>query len=410
VLSYDRGNKKRSTRVDVMSRLRTGDWVEVRSKEEILRTLDNQGRLDGMPFMPQMFQYCGQRLKVFHRAHKTCDTIAYNWNSPGRKLRDGIHLNLRCDGKAYGGCQAACLIYWKEAWLNPVDDGRRREAPRVAHAGCSEADVKRATRVDQERREPRYFCQATEVLNFTTPLPWWDARQYVEDYTSGNASLVRILRGFVYVGYHYGSLAFKQRYGGPARWLYDRFQALWGGLPYPRRRGTLREGEPGPVVELNLQPGDFVKVKSYAEILATINSKNRHRGMAFDGELVPYCGRTLRVRTRVEKFIDEQTGHLKRMKTPAVILEGAFCRSRYSNHRMFCPRSIFAWWREVWLERVPVDAQRNASDVNNTNSAHGLTREEFRDRIFNAPVTSKSGSRKEPATATASTALGRSSA
>jgi hypothetical protein len=98
------------------------------------------------------------------------------------------------------------------------------------------------------------------------------------------------------------------------------------------------------------------------------------------------------------------------MKTPAVILEGAFCRSRYSNHRMFCPRSIFAWWREVWLERVPVDAQRNASDVNNTNSAHGLTREEFRDRIFNAPVTSKSGSRKEPATATASTALGRSSA
>jgi hypothetical protein len=40
------------------------------------------------------------------------------------------------------------------------------------------------------------------------------------------------------------------------------------------------------------------------------------------------------------------------MKTPAVILEGVWCRSRYSNHRMFCPRSIYSWWREEWLERI----------------------------------------------------------
>jgi hypothetical protein len=38
---------------------RAGDWVEVRSKEEILRTLDKSARLDGLPFMPQMFNYCG---------------------------------------------------------------------------------------------------------------------------------------------------------------------------------------------------------------------------------------------------------------------------------------------------------------------------------------------------------------
>lgn len=78
--------------------------------------------------------------------------------------------------------------------------------------------------------------------------------------------------------------------------------------------------------------------------------------MAFDGEMMPYCGRVLRVRSRVENFIDEKTGYLQRMKTPAVILEGAICRGRYSNHRMFCPRAIFSWWREIWLERISVDA------------------------------------------------------
>jgi len=342
-----------------MSKLRAGDWVEVLRKEEILTTLDATGRLDGLPFMPQMFQYCGQRFKVFQRAHKTCDTIVYNWDSPGRKLPDGIHLNLRCDGKAYGGCQAACLIYWKEAWLKPVDEGERPEAPGAAGTGCSEEDVERATRVDEPKLggQPRYACQATELLNFTTPLPWWDARQYVEDYTSGNATLGRMLRGFLYVGYFYGTLAFSRRFGEPARWLYDRFQALWGGLPYPRHRGSIPAGQPAPIATLNLQPADFVKVKSYEEILATLDTNNKNRGMSFDGEMMPYCGRTYRVRGRVEKFIDEKTGYMKQMKTPAVILEGAYCRARYSNHRMFCPRAIFSWWREIWLERVPASAQ-----------------------------------------------------
>ena len=69
--------------------------------------------------MPQMFEYCGKRFRVFKRAHKTCDTV-----NPvaGRRVPGGIHLDLRCDGKAYGGCQAACLIFWKEAWLKSLNE------------------------------------------------------------------------------------------------------------------------------------------------------------------------------------------------------------------------------------------------------------------------------------------------
>ena len=44
-------------------KLTVGDFVEVRSKEEILATLDSSGRLDGLPFMPQMFKYCGRRFQ-----------------------------------------------------------------------------------------------------------------------------------------------------------------------------------------------------------------------------------------------------------------------------------------------------------------------------------------------------------
>lgn len=348
-----------------MSKFKAGDWVEVRSRDEILATLDNKGRLEGLPFMPQMFRYCGKRFAVFQRAHKTCDTIAYNWDSPGRKLPGGIHLNLRCDGKAYGGCQAACLIFWKDAWLKPAVGEAAGKAAFVSGAGCTEASVLKATRADDPAQSgtPRYSCQATELLNFTSPLPWWDARQYLEDYISGNATLSRIARGFVFVGYFYGTLAFSRKLGAPARWLYDRFQTLWGGLPYPRHRGALPSGQLAPKATLDLQAGDLVRVKPYKDILATLDTDNKNRGMSFDGEMMPYCGRVLRVRGRVERFIDEKTGYLKRMKTPAVILEGAICRGRYSNHRMFCPRGIYSWWREIWLERVPAEARDTVAEA-----------------------------------------------
>src|SRR5271163_1479807 len=100
--------------------LKAGDWVEVCSKEEILRTLDGNGQLDGMPFMPEMFAFCGKQFKVYKRAHKTCDTV---FPVRGRRVDRAVHLETRCDGSAHGGCQATCLIFWKEVWLKPISPG-----------------------------------------------------------------------------------------------------------------------------------------------------------------------------------------------------------------------------------------------------------------------------------------------
>ena len=283
-----------------MTKLSAGDWVEVRSKDEILRTLDAKGRLDGLPFMPQMFRYCGKRFQVYKRAHKTCDTIAIKWDYPGRSLPDGIHLNLRCDGGDYGGCQAACLIFWKEQWLKPIDAsaGNVKPAP-VANGtgdaartnGCTEDDVRVATKAPDLKpgEETVYVCQATRLLDYTKPLAWWDLRQYWQDYTSGNASLGRIARGTLYACVYYGTLAFSRRAGGPSRWVYDRIQALWGGLPFPRHRGKLPAGSLAPLENLNLQPGELVRVKPYAEILETIdvrNKKSRHDVRRGDGSIL----------------------------------------------------------------------------------------------------------------------------
>lgn len=347
--------------------IKAGDIVEVRSAEEILQTLDKNGRLDGMPFMPQMFSFCGKRVKVYKNAYKTCDTVSGAYI--GLSVKDAVHLGSRCDGAAYGGCQAACLLFWKEAWLKSVAENGAAEGQSTlanstlsAHRGCEKSDVSASVSVERNG-ETVYKCQATTLLEYTKPLKWWDARQYATAYASGNNSLKELFRGLTYLAYSYGTRAHSARFGGVQRWLYDHARGLWGGIPFPRRWGSLPPGKKSPRTDLNLVPGELVRVKPYEEILATLDHDYGHRGMKFDAELIPYCGKTFRVRTQVRQFVDETTGKMRTLKTPAVILDGVVCQSKYAGQRMFCPREIYCWWRECWLERVEPAGRHTATSA-----------------------------------------------
>lgn len=335
--------------------MRVGDWVEVRSREEILETLDKNGRLDNLPFMPQMFELCGRKLRVARSAHKTCDTISKV--STSRRVLASVHLEgMRCDGRAYDGCGAACSIFWKEAWLKPVGAAATEPRPPSA-SGCTVEDVVAGTRAagQGDAQGPTYVCQATELVRASTFLPWWDLRQYVEDYRTGNAKLGQLASCFTYaIFWNVIRAAWRTRTGAGRvlRWAYDGVQAIRGGVPFPRKKGRIPAGTKTPSGKLDLQPGELVRVKSYDEILSTLDTNNKNRGLFFDAEAVPYCGGTYRVRARVDRIIHEKTGRMIEFKSDAVILEGVVCQARYSDHRMLCPRAIYTYWREAWLERA----------------------------------------------------------
>src|SRR6267143_3578688 len=148
--------------------LRPGEYVEVRTKEEILATLASDATLDALPLMPEMLRLCGQRFQVHKRADKTCDTVD---KTGGRRLYDTVHLQgVRCDGSGHGGCEAGCLMFWREAWLKRVGDiGRPASRPLPPSpdvgSGCSERDVERAAVVDAT--EQTYRCQITQLKAFT---------------------------------------------------------------------------------------------------------------------------------------------------------------------------------------------------------------------------------------------------
>lgn len=361
------------------SRFHAGDWVQVRTQEEILATLDAHGRLDGMPFMPEMLASCGRTLRVFKRAHKTCDTIECYVI---RKLERTVHLqDSRCDGSAHGGCQAACLLFWHEAWLKPAagpvaDPERPPKAPALqAVRGCSMEQLSAATQQGyDDQKGPRFACQATELPKATKPLSTLDPRPYLEDYRSGNVGLATLLRGLLYRATaflvrrserHGRQVGLGDSLGKALMACYDALQRLLpNGVPYPRRSGMIPKGQPTPHIDIGqLQPGSWVQVKPYREILATLNSENKTRGLYFDAEHVPYCGKQFPVRSLVTQIIDERTGYMLRFSSPCIILESVVCQGTYSDNRMFCPRSIYPYWRPVWL--TPVEQLRES---------HGATR------------------------------------
>ena len=321
------------TMTDRPLNLRAGEWVEVKSVEEILATLDDAQSLGGLPFMPEMLPYCGKRFRVFKTAHKTCDTI-HTFSI--RRMANAVHLEgLRCDGEAHGGCQAGCLFFWKEAWLKRVTGDQAREARNESNAPDVSRLVAQTQHPVKEGEPVRYRCQATELLAATAHVKRrerFDPRFYLKDLTSGNVGL----RDFV-------------RFAAFA--MLNNFSLWWRGTRYPRLCG--QAGDKTPTGNLNLQAGELVQVRSKEEIMRTLNNDLRNRGLSFDVEMVPYCENgNYRVLRRVDKIINEKSGQMMTLPNPCIVMEGVVCSGNYSLNRMFCPRAIYPYFREIWLKRA----------------------------------------------------------
>jgi hypothetical protein len=323
------------SRVTQPLNLRAGDWVEVAGPAEIYASLDETGALDGLPFMPEMLPFCGQRFQVRTRCERSCDPTSDVFML---RVKDTVHLdNLRCNGQCHGGCQLLCLFFWKEAWLKRSSPGRERVTLTVSAGDADRrADVNPAR--DREWLESRmrltgngaetlYRCQATELKKAGTPLQWWKPGQYIRDLRLKQMGPSRLLLLFVYMAI-------------------SKFRRLLTGKGFPNVSGTL---EKTPSEKLDLRKGDWVVVKSREEIIATLDKTGRNRGLTFEASMFRYCGNRYRVLCQVERVINERTGNLRQMREPAVILEDVVCNSDYGG---VCSRSNYLFWREIWLRRA----------------------------------------------------------
>ncbi len=253
-----------SRRADSLA-LCPGDWVEVRSESEILATLDVDGTLDALPFMPEMRRYCGRRFRVRARADRT--SMA---KLSLRAMEHAVHLDdVRCDGGSHDGCARGCTIFWKEAWLvragreDPLAESTSRK-PAALHVKAGDL----------------YICQATELGRATRRLSPKDVRRHVAALTGEGLSVLELARA--------AAILVHDR----VMWRLQRPD--WNTIPGPC--------VVTPSTSLGLQPGERVRVKSKAEIVATLDRRGWNHRMEFSREMLRFCGKEFTVLRRVDRF------------------------------------------------------------------------------------------------------------
>jgi hypothetical protein len=320
-------------------KLRPGDLVEVKAPDEILETLDSDGTLALLPFMPEMVEFCGKRFRVLRRVLKTC---AYQSNSTMRVYAtDDVVLldSLRCSGEAHDGCQKACMIFWRESWLRRVEDG---EVPVKVDDGGRD---RLRGRLKTSTGPKTYFCQASEIYKATVPLSR-GARlaKCFSDVRDGNCSALEMARRIsVWVFWRVRKMLLGQYASGPNKLT--------------------------PAGGLNLAAGDWVQVKSLGGINETLNQKGYNRGLYFSPDMGSLCGEWRRVERKLEKFIVDGTGEMRRVHN-TVYLEDSPCGCAHVALGG-CPRGEFSYWREIWLTR-PSNGAQSSEPSRSQSNANGM--------------------------------------
>ena len=317
--------------------VRCGQRVRVKSLAEIEQTLDLDGTLDGMPFMPEMTKFCGQRVGVVRFANQVCANVGA---VEIRHLANVVVLDvIRCDGQFHGGCEMGCDFLWKTQWLSEdvepagsddaklcdqqfenaelaaSDEDFQGKLIQLSHAANSEASSASSSVC--------FRCQATELGAASSRSSALSLKQYRVERETNGVSVSRI-----------GSFL--------AATLLRKITKRNENCEGPCRRT--------PVSHLNLKVGDKVQVKALDEIVKTLNSKGCNRGLWFDeAEMKPFCGRQLTVTRVINRLINEHTGELLELKVPSVVLNETQCSGL---KRRFCGRGMLHFWREVWLEKI----------------------------------------------------------
>jgi hypothetical protein len=309
-------------------RLHTGDRVQVRSAQEILATLDDDGTLDALPFLPEMLDSCGKVFSILRRVHKTCvdGHPMRRFSSDDVVILDGS----RCDGNGHDGCRHGCRIFWKEAWLRPAADA---SVATPAHDGIDALRARLKVKVDANH----YFCQSTQLLKAT--------EAFAEE---PRLLWLKVALGAVKTG----DVPIKEFLRLLARLVVQRLKRATGAED--RLKGSNKQT---PTEALNLKPGELVRIKSPEQIVTTLDENSRNRGLSICPEMSRCCGEVAEVRWRVDRFIDERSGlmrefantvALQNLRRDNRLVEECQCQGQLGD----CPRGELMYWREIWLERA----------------------------------------------------------
>ena len=183
---------------------------------------------------------------------------------------------LRCGGGDHGGCQAQCLLNWKEAWL-----GRPAEA-RGQTDGRDDPAFARLEELTLANTQP------TRRRSSPLPLPGDGVASCERAGAPVEHGLLRRTRS---ASGNVGVWRFVRVMTGVALYIVGRRLRLLSRSLAPFGPEELPDDPAATPLPKGLRPGDLVRVRPRNEIARTLDKAGKHKGLWFDKEMEPFCGR-----------------------------------------------------------------------------------------------------------------------
>lgn len=100
--------------------LQPGDLVQVKSPEEIMCTLDENGKTRGLRFDVGMFRYCGGQYRVYTRALRLIDQKTGKMIRMAEQVPCILLEGALCHSDFQKFCPRSEFLFWREVWLRKV--------------------------------------------------------------------------------------------------------------------------------------------------------------------------------------------------------------------------------------------------------------------------------------------------
>lgn len=316
VLADSLGLDERKVVMGKMAPLFTGgEVVRIRTREEILLTLDANSSLDGCLFAGQMLDWCNttQRvLKVVRCVFDECEYRMYETKYPFYIL-DG----LICDGcvsEFEHVCDHGCQLLWHEEWLEEGSENYVFETDESIQCGIDEKTENTPT---ESILAPR-SCQLKAIDEIKNRNSWFEN---IMQYRITILWSVKI--NFIYTLNSLSRLfaANQNKYGE--------------NLP--------SDGD--------IRPGDAVRVLGKNELKTILDAGNKYKGCQFVPEMFQFCDKEFVVLKTVKYFFDERQKRMCRCND-IYLLSGVMCSGRRRAFSIPCDRSCFYFWHKHWLRKI----------------------------------------------------------
>lgn len=130
--------------------------------------------------------------------------------------------------------------------------------------------------------------------------------------------------------------------------------------PMMFRDEWLEEASP-PLTRPPLDDGAcYTRVRSVAEIKATLDAGNARHGLLFMPEMYAYAGQRFPTRRKVRQVLDG--GQQVPVSEPIYLLEGLYCSGAIIEQNGPCQRACRLLWHEDWLQMESATEDRPKQD------------------------------------------------